>query len=105
MRSPVCIVGLPGQAHGGSWPYAPIRLVPHLARKSITFDRSTEFVSWPHPQAEMRTQTWFRDPSALWQKGTVENTNRRARRWLSRNRDIKAVSPSWFAPQPLPVYG
>ena len=69
-----------------------VRDLPHLARKSITFDRGTEFVSWPHLQAEIGTQTWFCDPSSPWQKGTVENTNRRIRRWLPRTRDIKAVS-------------
>jgi len=45
-------------------------------------------VSWPHLQAELGTQTWFCDPSSSWQKGTVENTNQRARRWLPRKRDI-----------------
>lgn len=65
-----------------------IRDLPHLARKSITFDRGTEFVSWPHLQAETGTQTWFCDPSSPWQKGTVENTNRRVRRWLPRKRNM-----------------
>ncbi len=65
---------------------------PHTARKSITFDRGTEFVSWPHLQAEIGTQIWFCDPSSPWQKGTVENTNRRARRWLHRKRDAKALT-------------
>ncbi|PRZ40967.1 IS30 family transposase [Tritonibacter scottomollicae] len=69
-----------------------VRDLPHLARKSITFDRGAEFVSWPHLQAEIGTQTWYCDPSSPWQKGTVENTNRRVRRWLPRKRDIKAVS-------------
>lgn len=69
-----------------------VRDLPHLARKSITFDRGTEFVSWPHLQAEIGTQTWFCDPSSPWQKGTVENTNRRARRWLPRKRDITALT-------------
>ena len=41
---------------------------------------------------EIGTQTWFCDPSSPWQKGTVENTNRRVRRWLPRKRDITAVS-------------
>ncbi len=71
-----------------------VRDLPHLARKSITFDRGTEFVSWPHLQAKLGTQTWFCDPSSPWQKGTVENTNRRARRWLPRKRDITALTPS-----------
>lgn len=43
-------------------------------------------------QAEIGTQMWFCDPSSPWQKGTVENTNRRARRWLPRKRDITAAS-------------
>ncbi|WP_313851752.1 IS30 family transposase, partial [Parasedimentitalea psychrophila] len=69
-----------------------IRDLPFMARKSITFDRGTEFVSWPHLQAEIGTLTWFCDPSSPWQKGTVENTNRRARRWLPRKRDIRSMS-------------
>ncbi|MEJ8476891.1 IS30 family transposase [Roseibium algae] len=69
-----------------------IRHLPISSRQSITFDRGTEFVGWPHLQAEIGTQTWFCDPSAPWQKGTVENTNRRARRWLHRQLDLKHVS-------------
>lgn len=69
-----------------------IKDLPLIARRSITFDRGTEFVSWPHLQAEIRTQTWFCDPSSPWQKGTVENTNRRAGRWLPRKRDIRAMT-------------
>lgn len=69
-----------------------IRDLPLVARRSITFDRGPEFVSWPHLRAEIGTQTWFCDPSAPWQKGTVENTNRRARRWLPRKLDPTAVS-------------
>lgn len=79
-----------------------IKDLPLVARRSITFDRGTEFVSWPHLQAEIGTQTWFATPPAplgtslrdtlpgnAWQKGTVENTNRRLRRWLPRKRDIR----------------
>ena len=69
-----------------------IRDLPLTARKSITFDRGTEFVSWPHLQAEIGTQTWFCDLSSPWQKGTVENTNRRLRRWLPRNHDIRLMT-------------
>ena len=71
---------------------AAIRALPQPACRSITFDRGTEFVSWPHLQAEIGTSSWFCDPSAPWQKGTVENTNRRARRWLPRERDIGQLS-------------
>ena len=71
---------------------AAIRDLPHPPRRSITFDRGTEFVSGPHLQAEIGTQTWFCDPSSPWQKGTVENTNRRVRRWLPRKRDIRTLT-------------
>ena len=69
-----------------------IKDLPPVARRSITFDRGSEFMNRPHLQAEIGTQTWFCDPSSLWQKGTDENTNRRARRWLPRKRDIRPMT-------------
>lgn len=69
-----------------------IKDLPHHARRSITFDRGSEFMDWPHLQAEIGTQTWFCDPSSPWQKETVENTNRRARRWLPRKRNIRKMT-------------
>ena len=69
-----------------------MRTLPLTARKSVTFDRGSEFIDWPHLQAEVGTQTWFCDPSAPWQKGAVENTNRRARRWLPREIDPATIS-------------
>lgn len=69
-----------------------IKDLPLVARRSITFDRGSEFMHWPHLQAEVGTQTWFCDPSSPWQKGTVENTNLRARRWLPRKRDIRSMT-------------
>ena len=36
--------------------------LPLIAGRSITFDRGTEFVSWPHLQAEIGPQAWFCDP-------------------------------------------
>ncbi len=70
-----------------------MRTLPLFARKSVTFDRGSEFMDWPHLQAEVGTQTWFCDPSAPWQKGTVENTNRWARRWLPRELDVSKLTP------------
>ena len=82
-----------------------LRDLPYIARRSITFDRGTEFVSWPHLQTEIGTQTWFYDPSSLWQKGTVENTNRRVRRWLPRERHHGSLPLSSFASKRLPGKG
>jgi len=59
---------------------------------SLTFDRGTKFVSWPHLQAGIGTQAWFYDPSSPWQKGTAEITNQRVLRWLPRKRDIRSIT-------------
>lgn len=64
---------------------------PHSARRSITFDRGTDFTDWPYLQAGLGVQTWFCDPQAPWQKGTVENANRRARKWLPRDTDPLSI--------------
>ena len=64
-----------------------MRILPQKACKSKTLDRGSEFMDWPHLLAEVGTRTWFCGPGAPWQKGTVENTNRRARRWLPREID------------------
>ncbi|MBN8190366.1 IS30 family transposase, partial [Salipiger thiooxidans] len=69
-----------------------VRDLPVTGRRSITFDRGTEFVSWPHLQAQLGTQTWFCDPSSPWQKGTVENTNNRLRKFLPRSTEPTALT-------------
>ena len=56
--------------------------LPLQARQSITFDRGFEFTAWRELYRGMGTASWFCDPQAPWQKGTVENTNRRLRRHL-----------------------
>jgi len=68
--------------------------LPHAARRSITFDRGTEFTDWPYLQAGLGVQTWFCDPQSPWQKGSVENTNRRARKWLPRDIDPLSINDS-----------
>ncbi|MEI4472998.1 IS30 family transposase [Frigidibacter sp. MR17.24] len=66
--------------------------LPAHARRSITFDRGLEFLAWPYLQAGLGVETWFCDPQAPWQKGTVENTNGRVRRWLPREVDPKTLT-------------
>ncbi|EEX11862.1 integrase catalytic region [Citreicella sp. SE45] len=41
-----------------------VRDLPMAGRRSITFDRGTEFVSWAHLLAQPGTRTWFCDPSS-----------------------------------------
>lgn len=67
--------------------------LPVSARRFVTFDRGTEFTDWPYLQAGLGVQTWFCDPQAPWQKGTVKNTNRRARKWLPRDIDPLSIEP------------
>lgn len=59
--------------------------LPLEARRSITFDRGFEFVSWRELEKGMGTKAWFCDPQAPWQKGSVENMNKRVRRYLPRD--------------------
>lgn len=66
--------------------------LPHHARRSITFDRGTEFLGWHYLKDRLGVDAWFCDPKAPWQKGAVENNNRRCRRWLPREIDLSKVS-------------
>jgi IS30 family transposase len=65
--------------------------LPWHARQSLTFDRGFEFVSWRRLKQGMGTDAWFCDPSAPWQKGSVENMNRRVRRYLPRETAVLSV--------------
>jgi len=66
--------------------------LPVHARRSITFDRGTEFTAWQHLKAGLGVDPWFCDPQSPWQKGTVENTNNRLRRYLPRKADPTAFT-------------
>ena len=66
--------------------------LPDAARRSITFDRGTEFTAWPALEDQLGASAWFCDPQAPWQKGTVENTNNRLRRHLPRHADPTAFT-------------
>ncbi|WVX49644.1 IS30 family transposase ISRssp4 [Roseobacter fucihabitans] len=61
--------------------------LPKHARRSITFDRGTEFSALPHLKAGLGIDPWFCDPQSPWQKGTFENSNNRLRRYLPRKSD------------------
>jgi IS30 family transposase len=49
--------------------------VPPLGRRTVTFDRGTEFAAYPDLKTNLGIDTYFCAPQAPWQKGTVENTN------------------------------
>lgn len=66
--------------------------LPAYARQSITFDRGTEFSAWQHMKDGLGADPWFCDPRSPWQKGSVENTNNRLRRYLPRKSDPTAFT-------------
>ena len=66
--------------------------LPADARQSITFDRGTEFSAWKHLTAGIGADAWFCDPQAPYQKGTVENTNNRLRKYLPRSTEPTALT-------------
>ena len=67
------------------------RLAPAL-RGSITFDNGGEFARHALLRDMLSATTYFCDAYASWQKGGVENTNGRIRRWLPRSMDLDQVS-------------
>ncbi|AKO99139.1 Transposase, IS30 family (plasmid) [Marinovum algicola DG 898] len=66
--------------------------LPQPARRSITFDRGFEFREWRKLKPGIGTVAWFCDPQAPSQKGSVENLNKRARRYLPRDTQLAALS-------------
>lgn len=66
-------------------------LPPQTARRSLTFDRGLKFVSWRELEKGLGAQAWFCDPQAPWQKGSVENMNRRVRRYMPSDTIILTV--------------
>jgi transposase, IS30 family len=68
--------------------------LPQTLRRSITFDRGTEFAAFATLKSSLGMTSYFCKPSAPWQKGSVENSNGRIRRFLSLDTDISRLSES-----------
>lgn len=66
--------------------------LPHALRQSITFDRGTEFAAYPVLKQRLGIESYFCQPQAPWQKGSVENLNGRLRRFLPRETDVALLS-------------
>ena len=59
--------------------------LPQDARRTITFDRGSEFAAYPRLASRLAVASYFCDPHSPWQKGSVENANGRVRRFLPRH--------------------
>ena len=69
-----------------------LRGLPEDARRTVTFDRGTEFAAYPELARELDVASYFCDPHSPWQKGGVENLNGRARRFLPRESPPEALA-------------
>ena len=68
-----------------------LRGLPEDARRTVTFDRGTEFAGYAALDRELAVASYFCDPHSPWQKGSVENLNGRARRFLPRHCEPEAL--------------
>lgn len=65
--------------------------LPKEARRSFTFDQGVEFSGWRKFSSFLGAESWFCSPRAPWQKGAIENTNGRVRRYLPRTTDLAGL--------------
>jgi IS30 family transposase len=56
------------------------------------FDRGSEFVARPHLRAETGMRSWSCDAQSPHRKGAVKNTDRRLRRFLPREIDMRKLT-------------
>ena len=68
--------------------------LPQQACQTITFDRGTEFASYALLTEQRGFNVYFCDPHAPWQKGSVENTNGRVRRFLPSETNLAELPES-----------
>lgn len=84
-RRSACVIGGIGDTLG---------TLPRAARRTITFDRGSEFLAYSHLARTHGIEAYFCDPHAPWQKGGVENTNGRLRRHLPGETDLARITPT-----------
>ena len=65
-----------------------LKHLPQTARRSITFDRGSEFADHRTIKDKIGSDIWFCDPHSPWQRGSVENMNGIIRRDMPRRSDI-----------------
>jgi transposase, IS30 family len=69
-----------------------LRKLPKAMRQTITYDNGPEFALHHKINAALGTQSYFCHTHSPWEKGGVENTIGRLRRFLPRHTDVKAMS-------------
>lgn len=69
-----------------------LRPLPSKARQTVTFDRGTEFMAWRQLHAQTGIKSYFCNVASPWQKGSVENSNGRVRRYLPMDTHLAKIS-------------
>src|SRR3990172_9408590 len=69
--------------------------IPRQFRRTLTFDNGTEFARH-HRLHAIGLETFFCDPHAPWQKGSIENAIGRLRRTLPRKTDLATITDQRF---------
>ena len=69
-----------------------LRELPKAARRTVTFDRGSEFAGYAALDRHLALASYFCDPHSPWQKGGVENANGRVRRYLPREVEPEALA-------------
>ena len=67
---------------------------PAVLRKSLTLDMGAEFGMPLYLRGMLGINVWYCDPASPNQKGTVENTNGRLRRFMPKSLEIESVPDS-----------
>lgn len=73
-----------------------IKDIPNHLIHTVTFDQGKEF-SRHYLLHRTGIKTYFCEPGKPWQKGTVENTNKRIRRFLPKHFDPSTLTPHSLA--------
>ena len=71
-----------------------LRGLPEEARRTVTFDRGSEFAGYAALDRDLAVKAYFCDPHSPWQKGGIENLNGRVRRFLPRESPPEALAPT-----------
>jgi IS30 family transposase len=74
-----------------------LRSVPQALRQTITYDNGSENTLHVEVNARLGTRSFFCDPYASWQKGTVENTNGLIRRFLPKGTNLDMIPEAHLA--------
>jgi IS30 family transposase len=69
-----------------------LRGLPDAARRTVTFDRGSEFAGYAALDRHLALASYFCDPHSPWQKGGVENANGRVRRFLPRHCEPESLA-------------